>query len=70
MDAGEWNQVGLELVEIDVQRAIESQGSSDRRNDLGDQPVQVRKTGRRDVEVLLADVVNGFVVNLNKSQIE
>jgi hypothetical protein len=62
------NQVGLELVEIDVQRAIKSQRSSDGGNNLSDQPVQVRKTGGGDVEVLLANVVNGFVVNLYQSQ--
>ena len=32
MDAGVWDQVGLELVEIDVEGTIKSEGSSDRRN--------------------------------------
>ena len=44
-DEGEVNswvghQVGLELVQIDVQGAIEPQGSRDGRDDLADQPDQ------------------------------
>jgi hypothetical protein len=29
MDTGVWHQVGLELIEIDVQGAVKSEGSSD-----------------------------------------
>ena len=36
-----WNQVGLELGEIDVQSTVESERSSDRGNDLTDESVQV-----------------------------
>ena len=44
-DEGEVNpwvghQVGLELVQIDIQGAVEPQGSSDGRDDLTDQPNQ------------------------------
>jgi hypothetical protein len=35
------DKVGLELVEIDVEGAIESQGRGDGADDLGDQTVQV-----------------------------
>jgi len=63
VDTRERNQVGLELIEINIERAIEAQRSSDGRNNLGNQPVEVDETGRGDVEVLLADVVNGFVID-------
>ena len=52
------NQVGLELVQVDVQRSIESQRSGDGRDDLGDQPVEVGVSGRLDSEVLSANVVD------------
>lgn len=39
MDAGIWNEIGLEFVEINVERAIESKRGSDGRNnyDASDQ---------------------------------
>lgn len=41
----ERHQVGLELVQIDVQRAIETQRGGDGRNNLRDQAVEVGETG-------------------------
>lgn len=58
------NKVGLELVQVNVQGAIETEGRGDRGDDLGDEPVQVGEAGRADVQTLLADVVNGLVVDL------
>lgn len=58
------NQVSLELVKIDVEGAVESERSGDRGDDLGNQPVQVGETGRLNSKVLLANVVDGFVVDL------
>jgi hypothetical protein len=57
------NQVGLELVEIDVKSTVESERRGDRADNLGDQAVQVlvRRTG--DVEVATADVVDGLIVD-------
>ena len=62
------DQVSLELVQVHVERAVEAKRSCDGRNDLCDEPVEVGEAWRRNVKVLLADVVNGFVVNLTKSQ--
>jgi hypothetical protein len=59
------NQVGLELIQIDIEGSIETQRSSDRRDDLGDQPVKVGKARGDDVEIFFANVVNGFVINLD-----
>lgn len=64
MNTREWHQVGLELVQIDVEGAAEPEGSRDRGYDLSDQPVQVGEAGLSDLQVLLTDVVNGLVVNL------
>merc|ERR1719205_215874 len=57
------NQVGLELVEIHVQGAIEPQGSSDRGDDLADQPVQVGVARPLNVEIPAADVIDRLVVD-------
>lgn len=42
VDAGVGHQVGLELGHIHVQGTVKAQGGSQRRDDLGDQPVQQR----------------------------
>jgi len=62
MDSGVGDEVGLELSDIDVEGTIESKGSSKRRDDLGDQSVQVGVSGSLDVEGSSTDIVDGFVV--------
>jgi hypothetical protein len=59
------NQVSLELVQVDIEGAIKAKGRGDGRDDLRNQPVQVCKTGLCDVEAILADIVDSFVINLN-----
>jgi len=59
----EGNQISLEFVQVDVQAAIETEGGSDTRHDLSDQPVEVGEAGGRNTKVLLADIVNCFVIN-------
>ena len=49
MDPGVGHQVGLELVEVDVEGAIEPQQGCDGRDDLADQPVEVGVTWPLDV---------------------
>jgi hypothetical protein len=61
------NQVRLELVQIDVQGTIKTKRGCDRRDDLGDQAVQVLERGARDVEVTAAYVINGLVVNQERA---
>ena len=63
MDTWVGHQVGLELRQIHVQGTIETQGSGDGADDLGDQTVQVGVGGTLDVQVTTADVVDGLVVN-------
>lgn len=63
MDTRVGYQVGLELVQIDVQSPVESEGGSDGADNLGDQAVQVIKVGPRNVQVTLADVVDSLVID-------
>lgn len=63
MDSGVRNQVGLELVKVDVERTVESQRGGDGGNNLGDHSVEVLEGGSRNIEVSSAHVVDGLVVN-------
>merc|ERR1719326_109299 len=63
VETGERNQVGLELVKVDVQLSIESQGSGHGGDGLGDQLVDVLVGRAGDSQALLADVVASLVVN-------
>jgi len=56
----------LELVQINVERTVETEGRGDGRDDLSDEAVEVREAGRNDTKLLLADIINGFVIDLNE----
>ena len=60
----EGHQVGLELVQVDVERAIETQRSGDGGDDLSDETVQVGEARLVNAETLLANVVNRLVIDL------
>jgi len=62
VDSWVWDQVGLELSDIDVEGTIESEGGSEGGDNLGNESVQVGVGWSLDVEVTSADVVDGFVV--------
>ena len=62
MDARVRHQVGLELVDVHVQRAAEAQRGGHGGNHLRDQSVQVGVGRSLDAEVVAADVVDGLVV--------
>lgn len=57
------DQVGLELVQIDVEGTIEAQAGGDGADDLGDQAVEVIVVGAGNIEVAAADIVDSFVVD-------
>lgn len=63
VDAGVGNQVGLELVQVDVEGAVEPQRGGDRGDDLGNQTVEVLVARPGNVQIPAADVVHGLVVN-------
>jgi len=56
-------QVGLELSQIDVEGTIKTKGSSDGRNDLSNQSVQVGVGRTFNVKVASANVIDGLVIN-------
>jgi hypothetical protein len=63
VNARVWHQVGLELVQVDIERTIEAQTGGDGTDNLGDQAVEMLVVGTGDVQVALADVVHSLVVN-------
>ena len=62
MDTWVWHEVGLELGDIDVKGTVESEGGSERGDNLGDDSVEVSVGWSLNVEVSSADIVDGFVV--------
>ena len=62
MDTWVWHEVGLELGDIDVKGTVESEGGSERGDNLGDDSVEVSVGWSLNVEVSSADVVDGLVV--------
>ena len=63
VDTGEGYQVSLELVQVNVQGAIESERSGNGGDDLGNQTVEIGEARGADTQVLLADVVDSLVVD-------
>lgn len=62
MDSGVGNQVGLELVDINVEGSLESEGASQTGNDLRDASVEVGVVGLLDLKRLLGDGVDSLIV--------
>ena len=65
MNSWVWDQVSLELGDIDVQSTIESQGSGERGNNLSNESVQVSVGWSLNVQLSSADIVESFVVKHN-----
>jgi len=63
MDSWVWDQVGLELSDIDVKGTVESEGGSEGGDNLSDESVQVGVGWSLDVEVSSADIVDGLVID-------
>jgi hypothetical protein len=62
MDTWVGHEVGLELGHIDVEGTIESEGGSERRDNLGDESVEVSVGGSLNVEVSAGNIVDSLVV--------
>jgi len=62
MDSWVWNQVGLELSNIDVKGTIESEGGSQGGDNLGNESVQVGVGWSLNVEVSSGDIIDGLVI--------
>jgi hypothetical protein len=63
VDARVGDQVSLELVQIDIESAVESQAGGDGADNLGDEAVQVLVVGTGDVQAAAANVVDSLVVD-------
>jgi hypothetical protein len=63
MDSWIWDQVSLELSDIDVKGTIESEGSGKGGDNLGNESVQVSVGWSLNIEVSSADIINGFVID-------
>jgi len=64
MDSGVGDEIGLEFSDIDVEGTIESEGSSQRGDNLTNESVQVGVSGSFDIELSSADIVDSFVIHL------
>jgi hypothetical protein len=62
MDSGVGDEVGLELGDINVEGTVESEGSGQGGDNLGNKSVKVGVGRSLDVEVSSADIVHGLVV--------
>merc|ERR1719267_364886 len=62
VNSGVGDEVGLELSDIDVEGTIESEGGSERGDNLGNESVEVSVGGSLNVEVSSADVIDSLVV--------
>jgi len=63
MDSWVWDKVGLELSDINVEGTIESEGSGQGGDNLGNKSVKVGVGWSLDVEVSSADIVDGLVID-------
>jgi len=63
VDTWVWHQVGLELGQVNVQGAIESERGSDGGDNLANESVQVGVGWSLNVQVASADIVDGLVVD-------
>lgn len=57
------DKISLELVQVDVKGTVESQRCGDAGHDLSDEAIKIRERRRGNVKLLLAYVINGFVIN-------
>jgi hypothetical protein len=58
-----WDQVGLELVQVDVESSVKTQTGGDGADNLGNQAVEMLVVRTRDVQAATADIVDSFVVD-------
>ena len=62
VDSGVGDQVGLEFGDVHVQGAVETKGSGEGGDDLGDETVEVGVGWTLDIQVSSADIIDGFII--------
>jgi hypothetical protein len=67
VNTGVWHQVGLELVQIDIESSVEAQTGGDGTDNLSNQPVEVLIVGTGDVQAATADIVDSLVVDKERA---
>jgi hypothetical protein len=65
MDSWIWDQVSLELGDIDVKGTVESEGGSEGGDNLSNKSVQVGVGWSLNIKVSSADIIDGFVIEDN-----
>lgn len=65
MDSWIGDQVSLEFSDIDIEGSVESEGGSQRWDDLSNESVQVGVGWSLNIEVSSADIVDSFVIEHN-----
>jgi hypothetical protein len=65
MDSWIWDQVSLELGDIDVKGTVESEGGSEGGDNLSNESVQVGVGWSLNIKVSSADIIDGFVIEDN-----
>ena len=63
MNTWVWDQVGLELVQIDVKSTIKTQAGGNRADNLSDEAIKMLVVWSGDIKIATADVIYCFVVN-------
>jgi len=67
VNTGVWHQVGLELVQVDIESSIKAQTRGDGTDNLSNQPVEVLIVGTGNVQTATADVVDSLVVDQERA---
>lgn len=57
------NQVGLELVQVDIESTIKAERRSDRRDNLGDETVEMFIRRACNIQIAPANVINRLVID-------
>ena len=63
VDTWIWNEVRLELVEVNIQGAVKAQTGGDRRHYLSNESIEMLKVRARDIEIAATDFEDGFIVD-------
>ena len=63
VNARVWNQIGLELCQVDIQSAVKPQAGCDGAHDLSDEAIEMLVVGTRNVKISTANVVHSLIVD-------
>jgi hypothetical protein len=67
MNTRVWHQVGLELIQVDIESSVEAQTRGDGANNLSNQAVEMLVVGTGDIQAATANVVDSLVVNKERA---